>query len=184
MATRTQNGAGSVRNVRNTRLTESLRYKGREGMWTWMLHRVTGLGILFFLLIHVFDTALVIYWPDIYNESLDIYRHPVFRVGELAIFFSVLYHALNGLRIVIQDFWPHAMRHQGKLGLAALGLSVLLILPVAWIMMAPVFGLAEEPGVERHRARMERLQAEGRVPAARREEATPGVLDVPMETPR
>jgi succinate dehydrogenase / fumarate reductase cytochrome b subunit len=182
MATRIENGAGSVRNVRNTRLTESLRYKGREGMWTWMLHRVTGLGILFFLLIHVFDTALVIYWPGLYNESIAIYQHPLFRIGELAIFFSVLYHALNGLRIIIQDFWPTAMRHQRKLGLAALGLSVLLILPVTWIMVAPLLGLAKEPGLERHQQRMERLRSQGRTPAAVPDEATPGALDVQMET--
>ena len=182
MATRIENGARSVRNVRNTRLSESLRYKGREGMWTWMLHRVTGLGILLFLVIHVVDTAAVIYWPGFYNKSLAIYRHPLFRLGELAIFFSVLYHALNGLRIIIQDFWPHAMRHQRKLGLAALGASVLLILPVTWIMMAPVFGLAEEPGVERHRARLERLQAEGKPLPVRETQARPANLPVELET--
>jgi len=182
MATRIENGARSVRNVRNTRFSESLRYKGREGMWTWMLHRVTGLGILFFLIIHVVDTAAVIYWPAFYNKSLAIYRHPLFRLGELAIFFSVLYHALNGLRIIIQDFWPHAMRHQRKLGLAALGASFLLILPVAWIMMAPVFGLAEEPGVERHRARLERLRAEGKPLPVRETEARPANLPVELET--
>ena len=183
MATRINPRAGSVRNVTNTRLTESLRYKGREGMWTWMLHRVTGLGILFFLIIHVVDTAIVIYWPGFYDKSLAIYRHPVFRAGELAIFFSVLYHALNGLRIIIQDFWPHAMRHQAKLALGALGASVLLILPVAWIMMAPVFGLAEEPGVERHRARIERLKAEGKPLPARETSPRPANLPVELETP-
>jgi len=164
--------------------SQGLRYKGNAGMWTWLLHRVTGLGILLFLIIHVADTALVVVRPDWYDHALELYRHPLFRVAELGIFFAVLFHAFNGLRIIIQDFWPHAMRHQRKLGLAALGASVLLILPVAWIMMAPVFGLAEEPGVERHRARMERLQAEGRTPAAHRGQATPGVVDVPVETPR
>ncbi|HYW09445.1 MAG TPA: succinate dehydrogenase, cytochrome b556 subunit [Longimicrobium sp.] len=149
----------AVQNYQANGFGQALRYKGREGMWTWLLHRVTGLGILFFLLIHVFDTALVIYWPDIYDKSLDIYRHPVFRLGELAIFFSVLYHALNGLRIIIQDFWPYAMRHQAKMAWAAMGLSFALILPIAWIMMAPLFGLAEEPGLERHRERMRAREA-------------------------
>ncbi|HEX8429913.1 MAG TPA: succinate dehydrogenase, cytochrome b556 subunit [Longimicrobium sp.] len=149
----------AVQNYQANGFGQALRYKGREGMWTWLLHRVTGLGILFFLLIHVFDTALVIYWPDIYDESLDIYRHPVFRLGELAIFFSVLYHALNGLRIIVQDFWPYAMRHQRKMAWTAMGLSFALILPIAWIMMAPLFGLAEEPGAERHRERMRAREA-------------------------
>ncbi|HEX2205033.1 MAG TPA: succinate dehydrogenase, cytochrome b556 subunit [Longimicrobium sp.] len=140
----------------NTRgLWTALRYRGGEGMWTWLLHRVTGLGILAFLIVHVVDTAVVIYWPDFYDHTLDIYRSPFFRVAELLIFFSVLYHALNGLRIIVQDFAPAAMRHQKRLALAAVVGTAILILPVAWIMLAPLFGLADEPGTERHRARVE-----------------------------
>jgi len=139
-------------------LWTALRYRGREGMWTWLLHRATGLGILLFLIVHVIDTALVIYWPGLYDHALEIYRHPVFRVAELLIFFSVLFHAINGLRIIVQDFWPAVMRHQRRLGLAAVGAAVVLILPVAWIMLAPLFGLADEPGTARHRARMQSRQ--------------------------
>lgn len=139
--------------LRSTSLRAALRYRGREGMWTWMLHRVTGLGILFFLILHVAETAVVVYRPDWYDHALELYRHPVFRVGEVAIFFSVLFHALNGLRIVIQDFWPMAMRHQRKLAVAAAILTLLGFLPAAWMMLAPLAGLAEEPGAERHRRR-------------------------------
>jgi succinate dehydrogenase / fumarate reductase cytochrome b subunit len=143
----------SAPNVRG--LFTALRYRGRTGMWTWMLHRATGLGILAFLVIHVADTAAVIYWPEFYDNTLELYRSPFFRVAELLIFFSVLFHALNGLRIIVQDFWPMVMHHQRTLAYAAAGLTGLLMLPVAWIMLAPLFGLAEEPGTERHRRRME-----------------------------
>ncbi|MDN6373629.1 MAG: succinate dehydrogenase, cytochrome b556 subunit, partial [Brevibacterium aurantiacum] len=34
-------------------------YRGNEGMWSWVAHRVTGVGIFFFLLVHVLDTALL-----------------------------------------------------------------------------------------------------------------------------
>lgn len=136
-------------------LGHAFRYKGNAGMWTWALHRLTGLGILAFLIIHVAETAAVVYWPDFYNEALNLYKNPVFRFAELLIFFSVLYHALNGLRIIIQDFWPIAMLHQRRLAFAAAGISAVLILPVAWIMLAPLFGLRPEPGVERHERRMQ-----------------------------
>ena len=142
---------------------QGLRYKGRSGMWTWLLHRVTGLGILAFLVIHVVDTAIVVYWPDLYEHALDLYKNPVFRFAEVVIVFAVLYHALNGLRIIIQDFWPVAMMNYRKLAWAAAGLTAVLILPVAWVMLAPIFGLAEEPGAERHRLR---LESEGGVEAA------------------
>ena len=134
---------------------QGLRYKGRSGMWTWLLHRVTGLGILAFLILHVIDTAVVVYWPDLYDHALNLYKHPVFRFAELLIVFSVLYHALNGLRIIVQDLWPAAMQHYRALALGAVAVSAVVILPVAWIMLAPVFGLGPEPGAERHRQREE-----------------------------
>jgi succinate dehydrogenase / fumarate reductase cytochrome b subunit len=142
---------------RTTSLGWALSYRGREGMWTWILHRVTGLGILLFLIVHVVDTALVIYRPDWYDHALAIYQSPLFRFGELAIFFSVLFHAVNGLRIIIQDFWPYAMQYQRQLAWGVAAVVVLAMLPVTWMMIAPIFGLAEEPGAERHR---QRTQAE------------------------
>ena len=161
-------------------LGHAFRYKGNAGMWTWALHRVTGLGILAFLIIHVADTAAVVYWPDFYDDTLDLYRSPLFRVAELLIFFSVLYHALNGLRIIIQDFWPIAMLHQRRLAFGALGLTALFIIPVAYIMLAPLFGLREEPGAERHRQRQMQQGGGYEAQAA----PAPAVAPVSMEASR
>jgi succinate dehydrogenase / fumarate reductase cytochrome b subunit len=136
-------------------LGTALRYKGREGMWTWILHRLTGLGVLFFLIIHVVETGLVIYSPGFYDEALELYQNPVFRFAELLIFFSVLFHAVNGLRIIIQDFWPFTehLAVQRRLAWATAIIVLLAMIPVTWLMVAPLFGWAEEPGVELHRER-------------------------------
>ena len=131
---------------RSTSFGSALRYRGREGMWTWILHRVTGLGILLFLIIHVVDTALVIYWPGLYDHALDLYKSSFFRVAEVAIFFSVLFHAFNGLRIIIQDFWPTTMVRQRQMTWAVAVLVVLCIVPAAWLMLRPILGLGPEPG--------------------------------------
>lgn len=153
--------------TRSLSLGSAVRYRGREGMWTWILHRVTGLGVLFFLMLHIAETATVIYWPDFYDTLLDGYKTPLFRLAELVIFFSVLYHALNGLRIVVQDFWPRAMRFQRQLVWTVAAVTALGMVPVTWIMLAPMFGLAEEPGVERHRERcLERPDAPACLEAA------------------
>jgi succinate dehydrogenase / fumarate reductase cytochrome b subunit len=160
-------------------LGHAFRYKGNAGMWSWALHRLTGLGILAFLIIHVAETAAVVYWPDFYNEALNLYKNPVFRFAELLIFFSVLYHALNGLRIIIQDFYPLAMLHQRRLAWAAGAISAVLIIPVAWIMLAPLFGLRPEPGAEAHERRMrERGVVEAPTSAA---PAPGGVAPVSLE---
>ncbi len=85
-----------------------LTYRGRAGMYAWLLHRLTGVGVLLFVFAHVIDTALIGWGPRAYNEAIALYRTTGFRIGEILLFGAVLYHALNGIRIVIIDFWPQA----------------------------------------------------------------------------
>jgi succinate dehydrogenase / fumarate reductase, cytochrome b subunit len=148
--------------VRNRGLATALRYRGGEGMWAWFLHRATGLGVLVFLIIHVVETAAIIYSPEFYDEALSLYKNPVFRFAELLIFFSVLFHAVNGLRIIVQDFRPYVMERQRQLTWVAAAIVFVVMIPVTWIMVAPLLGLAEEPGVERH---LERCTAAPTAPA-------------------
>jgi succinate dehydrogenase / fumarate reductase cytochrome b subunit len=49
-------------------------YKGHEGQWTWIAHRVTGLAIILFLFAHVVDTAVVGWGPEAYNRVLSVYQ--------------------------------------------------------------------------------------------------------------
>ena len=151
-----------AKEYRSRSLGTALRYRGREGMWTWMLHRLTGLGILLFLIIHVVDTGIIVFSPELYDEALMLYKSPVFRFAELLIFFSVLFHAANGLRIVIQDFWPAVMRRQRQLVWGAAAIVLVAMIPITWIMVAPLFGWADEPGTGRH---LERCRTAVNAPA-------------------
>ena len=80
-------------------------YRGREGMWSWVAHRVTGVLIFFFLFAHVLDTALVRVSPDAYNRIMDTYKTPLVNLMEVGLVGAVLFHALNGLRVMAIDFW-------------------------------------------------------------------------------
>ncbi|MGA7149561.1 MAG: succinate dehydrogenase, cytochrome b556 subunit, partial [Microbacterium sp.] len=51
-------------------------YRGREGMWSWVLHRITGVAIFFFLLVHILDTSLVRISPEGYNVVISAYKTP------------------------------------------------------------------------------------------------------------
>ena len=117
-----------------------MRYKGGEGQWSWMLHRVTGVGVLLFLLAHILDTALIVLGPEHYNAIIAIYRLPLFRVGEVALAAMVLYHALNGIRIIIIDFWPGTTVIHKQMFWAEVALFVLLFIPAAYLMIKPLFG--------------------------------------------
>jgi succinate dehydrogenase / fumarate reductase cytochrome b subunit len=53
-----------------TTLTGYLKYRGREGQWSFMLHRITGLGTLLFLSIHILDMAAFYWSPDFLQNAL------------------------------------------------------------------------------------------------------------------
>ena len=68
-------------------------YRGDPGMWSWVLHRITGATIFFFLFVHVLDTALVRVSPEAYNEVVDTYKTPIVGLMEVGLVAAVLYHA-------------------------------------------------------------------------------------------
>ena len=109
-------------------------YRGREGQWSWIAHRVTGVGILLFLFAHIVDTAVVGWGPDAYNRVVAVYHHPVVQIMELGLVGAVIYHALNGIRIMIIDFWPRASVHHVRLFWSTIVLFVAAMGPIGWIM--------------------------------------------------
>ncbi len=115
-------------------------YKGGVGQWAWILHRVTGVAVLLFLFTHILDTALVMLGPEWYNKIIAIYRLPIFGLMEIGLFAAVLYHALNGLRIVIMDFWVQTIEYHKQLFLVEMVLFALIFFPVAWIMLGHALG--------------------------------------------
>ena len=110
-------------------------YKGGEGQWSWIFHRITGVGVLLFLLIHILDTMLVGWGPDVYDKVIRIYSNPFFRVSEVGLFAAVLYHALNGIRIVIIDFWPEGVRYHKQMFYAGMVLFIVTMIPVSYLML-------------------------------------------------
>lgn len=83
-----------------------LRYRGGIGQWAWAIHRAAGLGILAFLLLHIVDIFLTTFGPQLFNDLLFLYKGTAARLLEVVLLFGLLYHALNGLRIILADFMP------------------------------------------------------------------------------
>lgn len=110
-------------------------YRGREGMWTWVAHRVTGVLIYFFLFAHVLDTALVRVSPDSYNRIMDTYKTPLVNLMEVALVGAVLYHALNGLRVLLIDFWSKGTRYQKQMTFAVVAVVLLVMIPGTYFMI-------------------------------------------------
>ncbi len=104
-----------------------LLYRGREGMWMWVVHRTTGVAIFFFLLIHVLDTALVRVSPEAYNEVIASYKTPIYGLVEAGLVAAIALHAFNGLRIIAVDRSEWALRHQRLLVWIVWGLFAVLM---------------------------------------------------------
>jgi len=109
-------------------------YRGGQGQWSWALHRITGVMVVIFLFVHIADTALVVVGEDAYNRVVGAYHHPIIRLLEMGLAAAVLFHALNGLRIILIDFVPRmADKHRELFGVVV-GLYVALLAPAMFFM--------------------------------------------------
>ena len=115
-------------------------YRGREGMWSWVLHRITGMGIYFFLLVHILDTALVRVSPEAYNIVIGHYQTPFMGVAELALVGAIVFHAFNGLRIILVDFWNIGTKHHVAIFYVVVGLWVVTMVAFTPRHLMNVFG--------------------------------------------
>ncbi len=116
-------------------------YKGQSGMWSWLLHRVAGLGILLFLLVHVVDISLLGFGPRVYNEGIGLFNVGIVRIISLGLIAGVLYHAFNGVRIMLIDFWPKGVLYQRAMFAIVMVLTIVCFLPMAYFVIAPIFGV-------------------------------------------
>jgi succinate dehydrogenase cytochrome b subunit len=114
-----------------------LRYRGGEGQWAWAIHRAAGLGVLAFLALHIADIFVAAFGPGLFNDLLFLYKGPIARVGEILLAFGLLYHALNGLRIIAADFIPRLASLKTARRLFYLQIVVFLALftPASYFMM-------------------------------------------------
>jgi succinate dehydrogenase / fumarate reductase cytochrome b subunit len=126
-------------------LTETLRYRGALGQWSWVLHRITGLGVLLFLVLHVVGVSWAVFFPELWEKEILIYQHPLFTLGEFALTACVVYHAFNGLRIAILDYRPQWWKHQQQAAIYVLAATVIVLIPTFILMFQHVLKHYQSP---------------------------------------
>jgi succinate dehydrogenase / fumarate reductase cytochrome b subunit len=119
-------------------------YKGHEGQYSWLLHRITGVAIILFLFAHVIDTAVVGWGPEAYNRVVSVYENPLVRLLELGLVAAVLYHSFNGIKIMLLDFFPRLVTHIRAIGIATIVVFFAAMIPVTWIMVGQIIDLLRE----------------------------------------
>jgi succinate dehydrogenase / fumarate reductase cytochrome b subunit len=126
-------------------VTETLRYRGAIGQWSWVLHRISGLGVVLFLTLHVIDTSWAVFYPDLYEKAIAVYQTPLFTIGEFVLVACVVYHAFNGVRIALFDYRPSWWKYQGQAALIVIGLAIMVLLPVFMGMFGHVLAFYNDP---------------------------------------
>lgn len=126
--------------IRPPRRLAGTLYRGREGMWSWVLHRITGVAIYFFLLVHILDTSLVRLSPEAYNAVIGAYKTPIMGIGEIGLVAAIGLHALNGLRIILIDFWKLGTKYQRVMFWVVIGLWLVLLAGFIPRQLMHIFG--------------------------------------------
>ena len=109
---------------RNVSLATALRYKGQGPMLTFILHRIGGLGMAIFIAMHILASFM--------GGKTGVFLNNVYEnwLFQIFIFFCVLFHAINGLRITIVDLFPRLIPHQRE------------AIWVEWAVFIPLFAIA------------------------------------------
>jgi succinate dehydrogenase / fumarate reductase cytochrome b subunit len=74
---------------------------GRWGLerYLYTLHRLTGLGLLAYFLLHIVVTSARVFGPESWEKSMAAVSGPFFRFGEYLVFAAFAFHAVNGIRL-------------------------------------------------------------------------------------
>lgn len=110
-------------------------YKGGSNEGASWLHKLTGLGIFLFLAFHIIDTAALAYSASLYNKIIGLYRLPFFKMGEIVLIGCVLFHAFNGIRLILLDAFASLIKHHRTLVWAEAFLVLAIWIPTTLTML-------------------------------------------------
>ncbi len=113
------------------------RYRWHTGSVAWLLHRITGVLLSLYLLIHIWVVRTINQGPEGFNRVMATVQTPIFILFEVGLLGTVLYHSLNGIRLLLIDTgW--GVRHQKGLFFLLAGIGAVLLgiggLPILYLL--------------------------------------------------
>lgn len=99
----------------------------RTGMWSFVLHRISGVAITIFLLAHIWEvTSVVRGGAQGFDRTMSALATRPWVIGEWLLFLALTFHGINGIRLILHDLgW--GVRKQKLLFWIVMGLSAALI---------------------------------------------------------
>jgi len=113
----------------------NLSYKKDSGSWAWILHRITGIALIGYLFMHIFSLSPLSQGRETFNSFIKAYTTPFFMILEWFLFAFVLFHSLNGIRIVLVD-WADGARYHKSLYRYSLVIGVIMFFAMGYVMFS------------------------------------------------
>ena len=118
-----------------------IRLFGYQVSWAqlaWIGHRLSGVGVLLYLFMHIVENATLAFGPDVYNwTQANLFHNLPVRLGEILLMAALVYHSLNGLRVIAMDFWPATTRWYRPVTYGVIIGTVVAMIPLGLIMITP-----------------------------------------------
>jgi succinate dehydrogenase / fumarate reductase cytochrome b subunit len=102
----------------------------------WLGHRLSGIGVLVFLFLHVVETATVVFGPEVYDFTQTLYHNLPAKLGEVLLMAALVYHSLNGLRVIVMDFWPRTTVIYRPLTYGVILSTIVVMIPIGLLMIS------------------------------------------------
>ena len=103
-------------------------YRWHVGTVAWVLHRLSGALIVFYLVLHIWVMSFLQKGPESFNRVMHLLENPLFKLLEIGLLGVVIYHSLNGIRLVILDL-GYGMAHQKKMfwAVVVVGIAIFIL---------------------------------------------------------
>jgi succinate dehydrogenase / fumarate reductase, cytochrome b subunit len=114
---------------------ENVNYKKNSGSWAWILHRITGIALIGYLFLHIYSLSPLTEGKAAFDAKMETFATPFFMALEWFLFAFVIFHSLNGIRIVIID-WAEGARYHKYLYRLSWIAGIILFLAMGAIMFS------------------------------------------------
>jgi succinate dehydrogenase / fumarate reductase cytochrome b subunit len=108
------------------------------GSWAWVLHRLAGLALIFYLCLHIWVINSLTHGEQVFNTVMTFLNSTPFKLLETGLWGVILFHAFNGVRIVIVDFFKGSLAHK-KLFVALIAVAFVLWALGSYLILSHVF---------------------------------------------
>jgi succinate dehydrogenase / fumarate reductase cytochrome b subunit len=113
----------------------NLNYKKETGSKAWILHRISGIALIGYLFLHIYSLSPLSQGRDAFNAKMQTYSTPFFMILEWLLFAFVLFHSLNGVRIVLVD-WADGARYHKQLFKYSVVIGLILFFAMGYVMFS------------------------------------------------